>query len=152
MRNAISSIKKGGEWFLGNIGPIGLWLLIFLGLVIVFALFSVKDVVDTTREHEETIVGAYNKRLEELKIILGVVEEEEKTRLSGDSDFTKAYVKYKFDTKQWQEQTENTLQVLLLKVQHVLDDQFTGSEYDQMQKDAKAKGMTLPDRPKRATP
>lgn len=124
MRPVIVGIKKGGEWILNNIGPVGMWFLTFLGLVIVFSLFNVKDSIDTTREHEDVIVAAYNKRLDELKGILGVIQEEEKVRMSSDSEFTDAYKKFKANEAEWQAHVDKSLGDLSLQVASDLNADF----------------------------
>lgn len=128
MNRIIMAIKRGGTWFIEHLGPVAIWVLIFLGLVNVFVLFDVHDALERITEHEKIIVNGYNVRLDEVKAmneaqskILEQIEKEEQIRLTGDSAYVEDYNKRSNLYKSWRDSKDLRDKAADERMQHILD-------------------------------
>lgn len=84
-------IAKSGNWLATNIGVFGMWGLLFMGMLLIYEGFDIRDELATNRKNEKAIADGYNKGIKGMNELLSKIQEEEGTRLSGDSEFTRIF-------------------------------------------------------------
>jgi hypothetical protein len=151
MNKISKAVKAASDWFLTNMGPIGFWAIIFIAVGLLIVMTNVNYEIEANHRDNKAFAEHYNATVDAVFKALGLIKDEETTRLSGDNEFTKTNKQFIADFEraikeriEWQKKMEDKLDAM---ISVKMGDRFTGHDYDVIQGQAKAQGINLPERP-----